>query len=92
MEEFDMNEKDSASEQEEQSSIQFSLQLELIASTIGMISQVLSILAILEAIEESKAAFETDKQDQEKCADQFNNLQLQIDQLTAELTELKTMM
>jgi len=52
-----MTEKKSTSTEEEQSSIQFSLQLELIASIIGIISQALSILAILEAIEESKIAF-----------------------------------
>jgi len=86
-----MNEKDSTSEQEEQSSIEFSLQLELIASIIGIISQALSILAILEAIEESKIAVEKDKQDQKEFDEQFKSLQLQIDRLTAELTELKTM-
>ena len=91
MEELDMNEKDSTSEQEEQSSIEFSLQLELIASIIGIISQALSILAILEAIEESKIAVEKDKQDQKEFDEQFKSLQLQIDRLTAELTELKTM-
>lgn len=90
MEEFYMNNENSTSEQEEPSSIEFSLQLELIASIIGIISQALGILAILEAIEESKKAFEIEKQDQKEYNEQFKSLQLQINQLTAELTELKS--
>lgn len=86
-----MNNKDSTSEQDEQSSIEFSLQLELIASIIGLISQALGILAILEAIDESKIAFKEDKKNQNKCDEQFKTLQLQIDQLTEELIELKLM-
>lgn len=84
-----MNNKDSTSGQDEQSSIEFSLQLELIASIIGIISQAISILAILEAIEESKVAFEDEKQNQNKFDEQFKILQLQIDQLTAEIAEIK---
>lgn len=85
-----MNNKDSTAEQEEQPSIEFSLQLELIASIIGIISQILSILAILEAIEESKVAFEKDKQDQNEFEERLKSLQLQINRLTAELAELKS--
>lgn len=85
-----MTNNDSSSEQDEQSSIEFGLQLQLIASIIGIISQSLSILAILDAIEESKVALKKEKQYQSKFDEQLRSLQLQIDQLTTELAALKS--
>lgn len=85
-----MSNKDSSDEQNETYSLEFSLQLELIASFLGAISDALGILALLEVIEESKIAKEQEVQEQKELDERLKNMQDQIDQLTDELTIVKS--
>lgn len=84
-----MNENDKETGQNEGSPLAFSLQLELIASLLGIIADALSVWAILEAIDEETIAEEQETQNQNELDDQLQKMQAQIDQLTEELANIK---
>lgn len=78
-------------EQNEESAIAFSLQLQLTANVIGLIGHVLSLWALLEIIEEERVIEEEveDVQAQNGLDGQLEEMQAQIDRLTKELAYLK---
>ncbi len=85
-----MNNDRQNSGQEEESQIEFSLQLELAASILGIIADALSVWALLEAIEETKADAKEDAKERNSLDGQLQRMQTQIDQLTEELAVLKS--
>ena len=84
-----MNENDKNAGQNEEAPLAFSLQLELIASLLGIIADALSVWAILEAIDEANIAEEQEIQNQNGLDDKLQKMQEQIDQLTEELANAK---
>lgn len=79
-----------ARQQDEESSIGFSLQLALIAAILTTVADAIAALAALEAIEEAKAAESVEQQKQKDMNDQFKNMQEQIDMLKDELAAIKS--
>jgi len=84
-----MNETDNNAGQNEESPLEFSLQLQLIASLLGIIADALGIWSILEAIDEANIAEEQEIQNQNGLDDKLQKMQAQIDQLTEELANVK---
>lgn len=84
-----MNETDNKAGQNEESPLEFSLQLQLIASLLGIITDALGIWSILEAIDEANIAEEKEIQNQNGLDDKLQKMQAQIDQLTEELANVK---
>ncbi|MBP1971339.1 hypothetical protein J2Z83_003478 [Virgibacillus natechei] len=84
-----MNENDKNADQNEESPLPFSLELELIASLLGIIADAISVWAVLEAIEEANIAEEQEIQNQNGLDVKLQEMQAQIDQLTEELANIK---
>ena len=84
-----MNNTDSNSEQNNQTSIPVSLRLALFAATLTTIADGIAVLSALAAIDEAQIANEKEKQDNTDLEEKLNNIQLQIDQLTIGLSKAR---
>lgn len=84
-----MNKKDTNAEQNEETQLKFSDQLELIGALLNIIGEGLGAWAVLEALEEEKIADEQENQDQNRLNDKLRKMQDQIDQLAKELADIK---
>ncbi|MBM7601602.1 hypothetical protein JOC34_004030 [Virgibacillus halotolerans] len=85
-----MGENDESAEQQtEQSPLDLSIKLELIASVFSTIGEALGILALLEAIEEEKIEDKQEQQEQKELDQKLERMQAQIDTLTNALDEIK---
>lgn len=76
-------------ENEEEITISESLKLQLLATTLGIIANAISMWAILEAMEDVKTAQKSQRKEKENFNEQLANMQSQIHYLLRELEALK---
>lgn len=76
-------------EQNETSQLALSLQLDLLSTFLGLVSEALEIWALIEAIEEENTMEKEEAEAQKTLEHQLENMQNQIDQLTEEVRRLK---
>ncbi|WP_163100488.1 hypothetical protein [Peribacillus alkalitolerans] len=77
------------SEQNDQPTLPSSIRLDLIAALIATIEDFFVILSILESIDEFIIAEEEEKKAQKELDEKFQKIQLQIDELSNELSKMK---
>lgn len=87
---MDSNDGNNRQNEEEESPISFSLQLQLIAAFLGLIADAINIWSVLEAIDEEGKIIEDEGTETSSDVDvQLEEMQAQIDQLTREVARLR---
>lgn len=73
----------------EESPIPKSIQLELLATTVALIAEALSIWALLESLDEIEIETKKAQENEASLQEQFKEMQEQINELKGEIARLK---